>query len=63
MKEVILYKQNPLTGDWLCWIPNNSYACYYPTKRMAKKFCDKFNKAFDIGKIKFDSKGNIVKVN
>jgi len=56
MKEVMLHEKNPLTGDWLCWIPDTPQAYYYPTKKKAKEFCDKVNKAFDNGEIKFDNK-------
>lgn len=63
MKEVMLYKKNPLSGDWLCWIPDTPQAYYYSTKKKAKEFCDKVNKAFDAGALKFDEDGRVVKVN
>jgi hypothetical protein len=63
MKEVMLHKENPLTGDWLCWIPNTPQAYYCSTKKKAKEFCDKVNKAFAAGELKFDEDGRMVKVN
>jgi len=61
MKEVMLHKKNPLTGDWLCWIPSTPQAYYYSTKKKAKVFCDKVNKAFEDGELIFNTKGIIVK--
>ena len=58
----MLHKENPLIGDWLCWIPDTPQAYYLPTKKKAKEFCDKVNKAFEIGELKFDD-GRVVKVN
>ena len=55
MKEIMLHEQNPLTGDWLCWIPDTAQAYYYSTKKTAKVFCDKINKAFEVGKLKIDN--------
>lgn len=61
MKEVMLHKENPLTGDWLCWIPDTPQAYYYSSKKKAKEFCDKVNKAIDVGELKFDDNGLLVK--
>jgi hypothetical protein len=63
MKEVMLHKENPLTGDWLCWIPDTTQAYYYPTKKKAKEFCDKVNNAFEKGELKFNEECRVVKVN
>ena len=63
MKEVMLHKENPLNGNWLCWIPDTSQAYYYSTKKKAKEFCDKVNKAFDDEELKFNEEGRVVKVN
>jgi len=52
MKEIMLHQENPLSGDWLCWIPRTVQAYYYPTKRQAKKFCDNVNQAFERGELK-----------
>lgn len=62
MKEVMLHEKNPLNNHWLCWIPETPYAYSFPRKNEAKKLCDKFNKSFHEGSIKFDDKGRIVKV-
>jgi len=43
------FKQNPLTGDWLCYISGTSQAYYYSNKKDAKKFCDRVNKAYENG--------------
>lgn len=59
MKEIMLHKKNPLTGDWLCWIPDTSHAYYYSTKRKAKEFCDKVNAGFEAGVITIDDEGHI----
>lgn len=58
----MLYKENPITSDWLCWIPDTPQAYYCSTKKKAKEFCDKVNKAFDVGELKFGEDGRIVKV-
>ena len=60
-KEVMLHKQNPLTGDWLCYIPDTSQAYYCPTEKKAKDFCDKINKAFAKGELKI-IEGRVIKV-
>ena len=60
MKEIMLYKQNPDTKDWLCWIPNSSQAYYYRFKKDAKKFCEKINKLFADGTLCFDENGNVI---
>jgi len=62
-KEVMLHEKNPLTGDWLCWIPDTPHAYYCSTKKNAKKFCDTINKSFEFGELKFDEEGKLVKVN
>ena len=62
-KEIMRHKQNPLTNDWLCWIPNTSHAYYYSTEKGAKDFCNKVNNAFHKGELKFDSEEKLVKVN
>lgn len=52
MKEVMIMKQNPLTGDWLCYIPEvPMQAYYYGTKRSAQKFIGKVNEAFERGEL------------
>ena len=61
MKEVMLYKENPLTGDWLCWIPNTQQAYCLKSKKGAEEFCNKVNKAFETGVLKFDEDGYVVK--
>ena len=63
MKEVMLHKKNPLTGDWLCWNPDTPQAYYYPTKKKAIEFCNKVNSAFKKGELKFNEEGRVVKVN
>ena len=57
----MLHEKNPLTGDWLCWIPDTAIAYYCRTKKQAGKFCDEVNKAFEVGKLKFKD-GRIIKV-
>lgn len=60
-QEVMKYKINPLTKDWLCWIPNTPQAYYCETEKKAKNFCAEINNAFKVGKIKFnESKSNII---
>jgi hypothetical protein len=59
MKEVMIYKQNVLTGDWLCFIPETPHAYYYSTKQSAKEFCDKVNEAFEQKKLYFDEEGKL----
>lgn len=45
-------EQNPLTNDWLCFIPEcPSHGYYYPTKKSAKKFVDKVNAAIERGEL------------
>lgn len=61
IKEIMIYKQNPLTGDWLCFIPGTPHAYYYATKKSAKDFCGKVNRAFEKGEIYFDEEGKIQK--
>ena len=60
LKKVMLYKQNPLTGDWLCFIPETPQAYYCSTEKEAEKFCYKINQAFEAGELKFDDKGRVV---
>ena len=61
--KTMLYKQNPLTGDWLCYIPNTPQAYYYSSKKKAAMFCDKINAMFDSGKLKLDENTGSVKLN
>ena len=49
--QIMKHEQNPLTGDWLCWIPKTSQAYYYTTKKSAEKFCNKVNTAFSKGEL------------
>jgi len=60
LTEVMKHKENPLTGDWLCWIPGTAQAYYYSTKRTAKRFCDKINNAFAIGQLEI-IEGKLIK--
>jgi hypothetical protein len=62
MKEIMLKKKNPLTGDWLCWIPKTSIAYYLRGEKTSQKFCNEINKGFEEGKIKIDDSGRLVKV-
>ena len=62
-KEVMLHKKNPLSGDWLCWIPGTPQAYYCQTKKEAKEFCDNVNNAFKKGELRFNEEGRVVKVN
>lgn len=55
----MLHKENPLTSNWLCWIPNTSQAYYCPKKKSAKEFCDKVNLAFEKGELFFDDDGKL----
>jgi hypothetical protein len=59
MKEIMLLEQNPLTGDWLCWIPDTAHAYYYSTEQSAKEFCDKVNRGFEAGIITIDNEGHL----
>lgn len=52
MSQKMQCKENPLTGDWLCWIPDTTQAYYCKTQSSAKTFCDKINKAFEKGELK-----------
>lgn len=47
----MLMKQNPLTGEWLCWIPDTAQAYYCSTKGGAEKFCAQANADFASGKL------------
>ena len=58
----MLHKQNPLTNDWLCWIPDTPVGYYYSTKKKAKEFCVAVNKAFENGELIIDENGRLVKV-
>lgn len=49
--QIMQHKQNPLTGDWLCWIPETPQAYYYATKKSAERFCNKVNTAFSKGEL------------
>jgi hypothetical protein len=60
--ETMLFKQNKLTGDWLCYIPGTSQAYYVPTKKHAAKFCANVNNAFNSGELKI-IEGEVVKTN
>lgn len=51
LKMKMIIKKNPLSGDWLCWIPGTALGYYFATKKQAKMFRDKINSAFDDGKI------------
>jgi hypothetical protein len=62
MEQIMLYKQNPLNNSWLCYIPNTPQAYYYPSKKVAKSFCDRVNKAFADGRLKFDEQGKVTEV-
>ena len=55
------YKQNPSTGDWLCWIPGTSQAYYVKSKKQAKKFCNNVNEAFQSGKLIIEN-GKVVQL-
>lgn len=61
MKKIMQYKQNPLTGDWLCWIPKTAHAYYYNTEKNAKEFADNVNRAFEKGELHIDKDGNVNK--
>lgn len=60
MNEMMIYKQNPLTNDWLCYIPDTPYAWYCPTLKSAKMFCEDVNAAFASGKLSFDDDGKLI---
>jgi hypothetical protein len=60
--QIMIYAENPLTGDWLCHIPKTSHAYYCPTKKSAQEFCDAMNAAFACGKLTLDKDGH-VKIN
>jgi hypothetical protein len=59
--DIMKYARNPLTGDYLCWIPNTDQAYYVVKKSGAKSFCNKINIAFKQGKLKIID-GKVVKV-
>ena len=61
-KVRMIYEQNPLTGDWLCWIPSTAQAYYVPKKSKAIKFCNKVNEAFDKGELEINEDGKVEKV-
>lgn len=44
-------EKNPLTGDWLCWIPNTPQAYYYSTEKQAMLFVIAVNRAFERGEL------------
>jgi len=55
METVMIMEQNPLGNkDWLCYIPGTNQAYYWPTKKTAKSFVEKVNKAFDEGKYRIE---------
>jgi len=62
MKEMMIYKQNPLTGDWLCYIPGTAQAYIYENKRGAKKFCSNVNHAFERGDLIIDEDGCVKRI-
>lgn len=62
MKEVMIYKQNPLNGWWLCQIHGTAQAYYYKDKRSAKKFCDNVNRAFEKGELIIDENGHVKRI-
>lgn len=61
MKTLMIYKQNPETNDWLCYIPETSQAYYVRTKSQAVKFCTQVNQGFELGLIYFNDRGNLCK--
>ena len=61
--EVMTHLKSPLTGDWLCKIKGTSIAYYLTSKKGAEEFCNKVNKAFETGVLKFDEDGYVVKGN
>jgi hypothetical protein len=51
-------KKNPLSGDWLCMIPEYpSQAYYYEDKRSARRFITAVNDALDSGELYTDDEG------
>lgn len=44
-------KQNPLTGDWLCWIEGTSHAYYCDSKAAARRVLAKVNADLKSGKL------------
>ena len=54
-------KQNTLTNEWLCWIPNTAQAYYYKNKKLAKRFVDNVNNAFKNGELKIKN-GSVIKI-
>jgi hypothetical protein len=61
MKTIMKYEQNPLTKNWLCWIPDTPQAYYYPTEKRAEEFCNKVNRAFENGELKIQN-GKVIKL-
>ena len=61
-QQFMQMKQNPLTGDWLCWIPETSQAYYYEGELSARKFVEKVNAAFVKGELKIVN-GKVIKLN
>lgn len=59
--EVMTHLKSTLTGDWLCTIKGTSIAYYLASKKGAEAFCNKVNKAFETGVLKFDEDGYVVK--
>jgi hypothetical protein len=62
MDTIMKYDKNPLTGNWLCWIPDTGHAYYYSTEKQAITFCNNVNNAFKTGVLKFEG-GKIVRMN
>lgn len=61
-KEVkMVYKQNPETKNWLCYIPKTAQAYYVSKKKDAIDFCKKINDAIISGELYFNDKGILTK--
>lgn len=43
IKHSAKIEKNPLSGEWLCWIPNTGWAWYLKTQKEAEKFCKEIN--------------------
>ena len=60
MKDIMIYKENNLGGNFLCYIPQTPQAYYVNTKKQAIEFCNKINSKFKNGSLKLEN-GKIVK--
>ena len=60
IKDVMICKENPLTGDWLCLIPGTTQAYYTSPEGVAKEFCKRVNVAFEKGELKLVD-GEVIK--